>query len=136
MIHLHIQAKDRFGNAISPDLAFRVGQRKLETPVKLQAPESAEFDPDLWTGVDPVILDGVVKCNRIPKSKWVVELIGGGGRVDAVLGEFYTLRDAWYCSSKWHEAHPDDLRLTREREVKLDNRGKRRAEEGRQLLLP
>lgn len=30
VIHLHIQAKDKYGNAISPDLAFRAGQRKLE----------------------------------------------------------------------------------------------------------
>ena len=27
VIHLHIQAKDKFGNAISPDLAFRLGQK-------------------------------------------------------------------------------------------------------------
>jgi hypothetical protein len=50
-----------------------------------------------------------------PKTKWVVEVIGHGGRVDRVLGEYPTYRDALYGSLTWSRAHPKDLRLTRER---------------------
>ncbi len=50
-------------------------------------------------------------------AKWVVEVIGGGGKVQEVLGEFPTFRDASYCSVRWSEDHPDDFRLPMEREV-------------------
>ena len=33
-IHLHIQAKNKFNQFISPDLAFKIGQKKLSTPIK------------------------------------------------------------------------------------------------------
>jgi murein DD-endopeptidase MepM/ murein hydrolase activator NlpD len=119
VIHLHIQAKDKDGNAISPDLAFRVGQKKLATPIKPEDGAGSEFDPDQFVGVPPKVIDGVVTPKLRPETKWVVEVIGGDGRVDEVLGEYPTYRDASYCSLRWSEDHPDDLRLTREREVKV-----------------
>ncbi|MCA9227995.1 MAG: M23 family metallopeptidase [Planctomycetales bacterium] len=114
-IHLHIQAK-RHGRAISPDLAFISGQKPLKTEVSA-APADAKFDPA--SSMQPEIADGVVKFNQRPKSKWVVEVIGMGGRVDMKLGEFPTYGDALYCGLTWMNEHPDDLRLTREREVRL-----------------
>lgn len=60
-----------------------------------------------------------VSSKAEPESKWVVEVIGGGGKVQLVLGEFFTYQDALYCSQQWSEANPNDLCLTREREVKL-----------------
>ena len=121
VIHLHIQAKDKYGNAISPDLAFRAGQRKLESKEKPDKPDAdqIEFDPDAYSPVKPNITGRNVSSKVEPESKWVVEVIGEAGRVDLVLGEFFTYRDAQYCSQQWSEAHPNDLRLTREREVKL-----------------
>jgi murein DD-endopeptidase MepM/ murein hydrolase activator NlpD len=49
IIHLHIQAKDKYGNAISPDLAFQAGQRTLESKEKLEKPDADQIDfgPDL-----------------------------------------------------------------------------------------
>lgn len=68
----------------------------------------------------PKITGKTVSAKAQPESKWIVEVIGRGGRVDLVLGEFPTYRSAAYCSQLWSEAHPKDLRLTRERKVKLD----------------
>jgi murein DD-endopeptidase MepM/ murein hydrolase activator NlpD len=121
VIHLHIQAKDRNGNAISPDLAFRAGQRKLQSKEKLEKPDpdQLDFDPDAYSPVKPKITGRSVSSKVEPESKWVVEVIGEAGRVDLVLGEFPTYRSALYCSQQWSEAHPKDLRLTREREVSL-----------------
>jgi murein DD-endopeptidase MepM/ murein hydrolase activator NlpD len=119
VIHLHIQAKDIFGNAILPDLAFRVGQRKLSSPIEADEGAGADFDPDQWVGIEPKIIDGVAQPKVEPETKWIVEVIGSGGKVDLVLGEFPTYRDASNCSLRWSEEHPDDLRLTREREVKV-----------------
>jgi murein DD-endopeptidase MepM/ murein hydrolase activator NlpD len=116
-IHLHIQAKDEFGNAISPDLSFRAGQKRLATPLKPDKDAGADFDPDQWLGIEPQIVNGVVKFPVEQKTKWLAEVIGEGGRIDLVLGEFPTYRDAAYCSHQWDQAHPKDLRLTREREV-------------------
>jgi len=50
VIHLHIQAKDSNGSAISPDLAFKAGQRKLESKKKPEKPDpdQIEFDPDAY----------------------------------------------------------------------------------------
>ncbi len=118
-IHLHIQAKNKNGDAISPDLAFRVGQKKLAAPIKPEKDAGAEFDPDLYVPVKPKIKGNVVSPKPDQKTKWIVEVIGEGGRVDLFLGEFPTYRDALYCSQQWSEDHPKDLRLTREREVKL-----------------
>jgi murein DD-endopeptidase MepM/ murein hydrolase activator NlpD len=125
VIHLHIQAKDKYGNAISPDLAFRTGQRRLESKEKPEKPDAnqLDFDPDLYSPVKPKITDKIVSAKAEPETKWVVEVIGMGGRVDLVLGEFLTYKSAIYCSQQWSESHPNDLRLTREREVKL--RGKK-----------
>src|SRR5206468_9610080 len=55
VIHLHVQAKDKYGNVISPDLAFRAGQRKLESKEKPEKPDAAEidFDPDGYSPVKP-----------------------------------------------------------------------------------
>ncbi len=121
IIHLHIQAKDKYGNAISPDLAFRAGQRKLESKKKPEKPDrdQIDFDPDAYSPVKPKITGKTVSAKAQPESRWIVEVIGMGGRVDLVLGEFPTYKDALYCSQQWSEAHPNDLRLAREREVKL-----------------
>src|SRR4051812_40313230 len=35
-IHLHVQARDKHNQAISPDLAFRLGQKTLATPIKAE----------------------------------------------------------------------------------------------------
>src|SRR5262245_60860371 len=51
-------------------------------------------------------------------SVWVSEVILGGGKTEE-LGEFPTWEEAAKCSTKWSKAHPDDLHLTHEREVKV-----------------
>jgi murein DD-endopeptidase MepM/ murein hydrolase activator NlpD len=124
VIHLHIQAKDPYGNAIMPDLAFRAGQQKLDSKEKSEKPSPSEldFDPDAYTTVQPKITGRTVSPKAEPKSKWVVEVIGMGGVVDLYLGEFPTYKDAQYRSQQWNEANPKDLRLTREREVLVRNR--------------
>ena len=121
-IHLHIQAKDASDNYISPDLAFHVGQRKLSSPIKPAEDAGDDFDPDQSVGVEPQVVDGVVKVKVEVKTKWVVEVIGSEGRVDLVLGEFPTYRDALYRSLTWSREHPDDLRLPTEREVTVDGK--------------
>jgi hypothetical protein len=103
---------------MSPDLALRLGQKKLATPFKPDEDAGAEFDPEQFVGVQPKVVKGVVHNIEL-ETKWVSEVIGSGGKVDLVLGEFPTYFDASHCSLDWSEAHPDDLRLTREREVKL-----------------
>lgn len=120
-IHLHIQAKDANGNPISPDLAFRAGQRKLEMKVKPERPtaDEVEFDPDAHAPVKPNVKGNRVSPKVQPAVKWVVEVIGMGGRVDLVLGDCATYSEALYCARLWSAANPNDLRLTREREVKL-----------------
>ena len=118
-VHLHVQAKSKYRKPLSPDLVFRVGQRKLQTPVK---PEDKwqDYDPEESNVFQPKVIDGKkVPLKQLPEIKWVVEVIGGGGKVQAVLGEFWTYGDASACSVAWSEANPDDLRLTREREVKV-----------------
>ena len=50
----------------------------------------------------------------------VVELIGGGGKIEEVLGELPTYRDASTCSLRWSDSYLDDLRLTRERKANLN----------------
>jgi hypothetical protein len=119
-IHLHIQARDKHGEFISPDLAFKVGQRKPLTPIKPEADAGADFDPDQSVGVQPKVKGRKIHPKVDLPTKWVVEVIGGGGKVQEVLGEFPTYRDASYCSVRWSEDHPDDLRLTREREVAVN----------------
>jgi murein DD-endopeptidase MepM/ murein hydrolase activator NlpD len=124
-IHLHIQARDKHGEFISPDLAFKVGQKRPSTPIKQEDDAGADFDPDQSVGVQPKVKGRSVSSKVDLPTKWVVEVIGGGGKVQEVLGEFATYRDASYCAVRWSEDHPDDLRLTREREVKLTNGDKR-----------
>jgi murein DD-endopeptidase MepM/ murein hydrolase activator NlpD len=121
VIHLHVQAKDKYGHTVSPDLAFRAGQRRLESGEKPEKPDPNEldFDPDAYSPVKPKITGKTVSPTADQKTKWVVEVIGDGGRVDLVLGEFPTYPSAVYCSQQWSDAHPKDLRLTREREVPL-----------------
>jgi murein DD-endopeptidase MepM/ murein hydrolase activator NlpD len=121
-IHLHVQAKDKYGNALSPDLAFRIGQKRLSSPVEPEEDAGADFDPEQFVGIEPDVVDGVVRKAE-PKTKWVSQVIGGGGKVVLVLGEFPTYTDASRCSLEWSEAHPDDLRLTREIEVKIAGGG-------------
>jgi hypothetical protein len=117
-IHLHVQAKSKSHKPISPDLVFRVGQRKLQTPVK---PEDKweDYDAEESSVFEPKVIDGKrVPASQLPETKWVVEVIGGGRVVQVVLGEFWTYSDASACSLAWGQANPNDLRLTREREVK------------------
>ncbi len=119
VIHLHIQAKDKNGFAISPDLAFRLGQNKLQCKEKPDK-DLLDFDPELYSPVKAKMnSDRKVAATAELETKWVVEVIGGGGMVQQVLGEFYDYQSASRCAVTWSESHPDDLRLTREREVKL-----------------
>jgi hypothetical protein len=118
-IHLHVQGKSKDRKPISPDLVFRVGQRKLQTPVK---PEDKwdDYDADESNVFEPKVIDlKGVPVRQLPEAKWVVEVIGGGGVIQETLGEFWTYSDAVACSLAWSQANPDDLRLTREREVKV-----------------
>ena len=120
-IHLHIQAKNKNGDAISPDLAFMTGQKKLLSKEKPDK-DQFEFDPDAYSPVKSKVVDRRVSAVAKPESKWVVEVIGMGGSVDLHLGEFLDYDSALYCSRLWSDAHPGDLRLTREREVKLNSK--------------
>jgi murein DD-endopeptidase MepM/ murein hydrolase activator NlpD len=118
-IHLHIQAKSKDRKPISPDLIFRVGQRKLQTPAK---PEDkwGDYDAEESNVFEPKVIDRKkVPVRQLPETKWVVEVIGGGGVVQDTLGEFWTYSDALACSLAWSQANPDNLRLTRERETKV-----------------
>lgn len=118
VIHLHIQAKDKNGNAISPDLAFKLGQKKLLSKEKPDK-DLLDFDPDNYSPVKAKVVERTVSATVEPESKWIVEVIGEGGKVDLVLGEFFDYQSASRCAVAWSESRPDDLRLTREREVKL-----------------
>jgi len=57
--------------------------------------------------------------NFVEYTKWVSEVIGYGGRVDLEIGRFDSYQDAVDASTAWSQAHPKDLRITREREVKF-----------------
>jgi hypothetical protein len=94
-----------------------VWTRTLATPTP-EGDAGAAFDPEKFVRVEQMVVNGVVHTVK-PESRWVSEVIGYGGRVDPVLGEFPTYQDALHCSTSWSESRPDDLRLTREREVPL-----------------
>jgi hypothetical protein len=113
-IHLHIQAKQG-GDYTLPDQAFKVGQRKPSTPITPDECAEKDFDPNQSFQVKPKIIKRKVSSKVELGSTWVSEVIGSGGRVNLLLGEFPTFRDAQYCSLTWSNDHPDDLRLTRER---------------------
>ncbi len=118
-IHLHVQAKSNFRKPISPDLVFRIGQQPLQTTEK---PEDVweDFDADESNVFEPKVIDGrKIPAEQAPETKWGVEVIGGGGSVDLNLGEFWSYSAASACALAWSKANPDDLRLTREREVKV-----------------
>jgi murein DD-endopeptidase MepM/ murein hydrolase activator NlpD len=120
VIHLHVQAKDKNLNAISPDLAFKLGQKNLlckEKPDK----DQLDFDPDLYSPVKAKLVGRKVIVPAKPPIKYVVEVIGGGGKVDLVLGQFFDYQSAVHCGVAWSESHPDDLRLYNVREVKLSD---------------
>lgn len=116
IIHLHVQAKNASGKPISPDLVFRVGQHPLQSSAD-PAKDWGDFDPEESNAFELQVKDRKVHVPQLPKTKWIVEVIGMGGRVDLKLGEFWSYSDALVCSTAWSKAHPDDLRLTREREV-------------------
>ena len=82
-------------------------------------PALTDFDPDLYSSVKAKVVGRKVAAVAKPESRWIVEVIGEGGRVDELLGEFFDYQSASRCSVTWAESSPDDLRLTREREVKL-----------------
>ncbi len=119
-IHLHVQAKDANRRPISPDLVFQSGQRLLGTPT---GPPVAwdEFDPDEGQAFE-VISDenNRINAKQLPRTKWVVEVIGYAGRVDETLGEFWSYSSASQCALDWSVSRPNDLRLTREREVQCE----------------
>jgi hypothetical protein len=119
-IHLHIQARDKFGNFIAPDLVFDSGKKRGTTDATI-AKDDLEFNPDDNYGISPTALDGKVSKTIKPRSRWFSEVIGEGGKVDLLLGEFYDYQSASYCSVKWSVGHPDDLRLTREREEPVES---------------
>jgi hypothetical protein len=121
VIHLHIQAKDKNSFAISPDLAFKLGQKDLlckEKPDK----DQLDFDPDLYSPVKAKLVGRKVIVPAKPPIKYVVEVIGGGGKVAFVLGQFFDYQSASHCGVAWSESHPDDLRLFRVREVTLKDK--------------
>jgi len=101
-----------------PDLAFRLGQSKLQCKEKPD-PTLIDFDPDIYSPVKAKVIEGKVTAAVKPESKWIVEVIGAGGKVDEVLGEFFDCQSAPRCAVTWNESRPNDLRLTCEREVKL-----------------
>ncbi len=119
-IHLHVQAKNKDRKPISPDLVFRIGQGKLQTPAQ-PTEKWGDFDPEESSAFEPKFIgEKKIPLKQLPDKKWVVEVIGYAGRIDLVLGEFWSLDEATTCSSAWSHANPKDLRLTREREVKVD----------------
>jgi hypothetical protein len=118
VIHLHIQAHDDRSNFVSPDLVFATGA-KQGMPKATFTKDELEFHPEESCGVEPRIINGIVQPVYLPPSKWIVEVIGSGGRVDEVLGEFYDWQSASYCARQWSDSRPEDLRLTREREVNV-----------------
>jgi hypothetical protein len=90
---------------MSPDLAFRLGQKRLVTPIKPKKDAGADFDPEQFLGIEPKVVEGVV--HRIePPTKWVSEVIGKGGRVDLVLGEFPTYQDASHLFARLERGAP------------------------------
>lgn len=78
-----------------------------------------DFDPDIYSPVKAKVVERKVSAIAKSESKWIVEVIGEGGKIDFVLGEFFDYQSASRCAIAWGEANPNDLRLTREREVKL-----------------
>jgi hypothetical protein len=78
-----------------------------------------DFDPEIYSPVKAKVVGRKVAATIQPESKWIVEVIGEGGRADLVLGEFFDYQSASRCAVAWSESRPDDLRLTREREVTL-----------------
>lgn len=51
------------------------------------------------------------------QSQWYSEVVGANDNIVRLGGPFASYQEAELCSRKWSLAHPDDLRLTREREV-------------------
>lgn len=71
--------------------------------------------------MQPKVDKRIVKALK-PTTNWVSGVTGSGGKVDLVLGEFPTYQDSSHCLVPWNESHPNDLRLSREQEVKLADR--------------
>jgi hypothetical protein len=117
-IHLHVQAKNSSQKPISPDLVYRIGQHKLQSSVD-PVEDWAAFDPEESNAFELKVENGVVHAHPLPPTKWIVEVIGGGGKVDLNLGEYWSYSEALVCSLAWSKSHPNDLRLTREREVSV-----------------
>jgi murein DD-endopeptidase MepM/ murein hydrolase activator NlpD len=115
-IHLHVQAKNTSHKPISPDLVFRVGQHPLQSSANPEK-DWGDFDPEESNAFELRVQGKKVIVPQFPKTKWIVDVIGMGGEVDLTLGEFWSYSDALVCSLAWSKSHPDDLRLTREREV-------------------
>jgi murein DD-endopeptidase MepM/ murein hydrolase activator NlpD len=82
-IHIHIQAK-KGGDYILPDQAYKAGQRKPSTPIKPDECAEEDFDPNQSLGAQPKLKGRKVLPNVELPTKWVVEVIGAGGRVDEV----------------------------------------------------
>jgi hypothetical protein len=115
-VHLHVQAKNASRKPISPDLVFRIGQHPLQSSVKPEQ-DWGDFDPEESNAFELRVKGKKVVVPQFPKTRWIVDVIGTGGRVDLTLGEFWSYPEALVCSLAWSKSNPDDLRLTREREV-------------------
>lgn len=112
VIHLHIQAKDKDGNAMSPDLAFRLGQTKF------QSKEKKEMKPD---GKKKVAGNSGIRSWLVVKfdSSRTFE---AGYKFDRIVADFDDLSDATGHASELNDARANELEagrwfyLTRQRE--------------------
>jgi murein DD-endopeptidase MepM/ murein hydrolase activator NlpD len=135
VIHLHIQAKNKLKRYISPDLAFRAGRAKLESQ-KTKSPNvtssgraektSVFFDNSIpkkaSTGNDNTnAATGTAPSQK--KTMWIAQVEGGNPNAALsdgtyiTLGRFNTYEEAKAAEKKWDDAHPGNLRLSREFEV-------------------
>jgi murein DD-endopeptidase MepM/ murein hydrolase activator NlpD len=96
-IHLHVQAKNAAHKPISPDLVFLVGQHPLQSSIDPEK-DWGDFDPEESNAFKLRVEGKKVFVPQVPKTKWIVEIIGMGGRVDLTLGEFWSYSEALVCS--------------------------------------
>lgn len=62
--------------------------------------------------------------NAQGETRWRPEVLGRDGKTpDIILGEPTTYSEAQRITTKWANEHPNDLRLTNEREIRTPNEG-------------
>lgn len=118
-VHLHLQARNRDGVPVNPDLAFRSGQRHPSLLPSSVRPSHEQFDTQAAAVLSPNPRSTKLDLADQSYTCWIAEVIGGEGEVDAVLGVFPTYFEAVKCCTQWSDSRPDDFRLTREREVEV-----------------